>query len=194
MPPARCLPCLPLLGLRIVSWASVSPRLHQHPNTRWKCPGSATDLFEFRSILAVPLGSQAVRPLLARRRLRGRKYPCLSGRAFPQRPLPNRLLEPARPTSKRASLEPWPAVRVPAPEPRSRRQAAGLRVRQPSLPDGPAPRKIALHCAAGFARGRSRPRPGPPPQGASSTCGDRPTKSPLPPLAGRSPRRHPGHG
>jgi hypothetical protein len=35
---ARCLPYLPRLGLRIVSRASVPPRLRQYPNTRCQCP------------------------------------------------------------------------------------------------------------------------------------------------------------
>jgi hypothetical protein len=41
--PARCIPYLPRLGLglRIVSRASVPPRLHQYPNTRCQCPGPA---------------------------------------------------------------------------------------------------------------------------------------------------------
>jgi hypothetical protein len=42
-------------------------------------------------------------------------------------------------------------------------------LRPPSLPAGPAPRTSALHRAAGSTRGRSRPRPAPPLQEASST-------------------------
>ncbi len=53
-------------------------------------------------------GSRAVSTLLVR----------------PGLPSSNRLLGPARPTSKRASLGPRPAVRIPAPVPGSRRQAA----------------------------------------------------------------------
>jgi hypothetical protein len=45
LPPARCLPYLPRLGvgLRIVSRVSVPPRLHQYPNTRCQCPRRAND-------------------------------------------------------------------------------------------------------------------------------------------------------
>jgi hypothetical protein len=43
LPPARCLPYLPRLVLRIVSRASVPPRLHQNPNTRCQCTGRAND-------------------------------------------------------------------------------------------------------------------------------------------------------
>jgi hypothetical protein len=77
LPPARCFPYLPRLGRRIVSRASVPPRLHQYPNTRYQCPRRAKDKREFRAIRSVPRGSQAVSPLLARRRLTGRQYPCV---------------------------------------------------------------------------------------------------------------------
>jgi hypothetical protein len=45
LPPARCLPYLPRLGvgLSIVSRASVPPRLHQYPSTRCQCPRRASD-------------------------------------------------------------------------------------------------------------------------------------------------------
>jgi hypothetical protein len=62
---------------------------------------------------------------------------------------------------------------VPAPVPGSRCQAAPPH-RPPaafttSRARGPAPRTSALHRAAGSVRGRFRPRPAHPPQGASGT-------------------------
>ncbi len=130
LPPAYSFPFLPRLGLGVVSRASVPQGSITTPTRAVSTPITPNVSLSFAPFGQFPMAHRPLASCWLAGGSRAICTPACESGPFPRRPPPNRLIEPARPTST-SSRERAPSLGLPS---ESRR----TRVNAPACPASPA--------------------------------------------------------